>query len=87
MKDGRAARAPGEPGCVHEAHLAPLVRPRERLLQRVGDRVGIRLVGAEGRLARRLAQRRVRGRNGGRLVIHFFSDAELQGIYEAIVRE
>jgi ParB family chromosome partitioning protein len=27
-----------------------------------------------------------RGRHGGRLVIHFFSDQELQGIYEAIVR-
>jgi ParB family transcriptional regulator, chromosome partitioning protein len=31
--------------------------------------------------------RLLRGRNGGRLVIHFFSDEELQGIYEAIVRE
>jgi ParB family chromosome partitioning protein len=30
--------------------------------------------------------RLMRGRNGGRLVIHFFSDEELQGIYEAIVR-
>jgi ParB family chromosome partitioning protein len=30
--------------------------------------------------------RLLRGRNGGRLVIHFFSDEELQGIYEAIVR-
>ena len=30
--------------------------------------------------------RLVRGRHGGRLVIHFFSDEELQGIYEAIVR-
>jgi ParB family transcriptional regulator, chromosome partitioning protein len=29
----------------------------------------------------------VRGRRGGRLVIHFFSDDELQGLYEAIVRE
>jgi ParB family chromosome partitioning protein len=28
-----------------------------------------------------------RGRHGGRLVIHFFSDEELQGIYEAIVRD
>ncbi len=30
--------------------------------------------------------RLVKGRNGGRLIIHFFSDEELQGIYEAIVR-
>jgi len=30
--------------------------------------------------------RLMRGRHGGRLVIHFFSDEELQGIYEAIVR-
>jgi ParB family chromosome partitioning protein len=29
--------------------------------------------------------RLVRGRRGGRLVIHFFSDEELQGLYEAIV--
>jgi ParB family transcriptional regulator, chromosome partitioning protein len=29
--------------------------------------------------------RLVRGRRGGRLVIHFFSDDELQGLYEAIV--
>jgi ParB family chromosome partitioning protein len=28
-----------------------------------------------------------RGHHGGRLVIHFFSDEELQGIYEAIVRD
>jgi ParB family transcriptional regulator, chromosome partitioning protein len=31
--------------------------------------------------------RLVRGRRGGRLVIHFYSDDELQGLYEAIVRE
>jgi ParB family chromosome partitioning protein len=31
--------------------------------------------------------RLVKGRNGGRLIIHFFSDDELQGIYEAIVRD
>jgi ParB family transcriptional regulator, chromosome partitioning protein len=31
--------------------------------------------------------RLIRGRHGGRLVIHFFSDEELQGIYEAIVRD
>jgi ParB family chromosome partitioning protein len=30
--------------------------------------------------------RLVRGRHGGRLVIHFYSDEELQGLYEAIVR-
>jgi len=30
--------------------------------------------------------RLVRGRRGGRLVISFFSDAELQGLYEAIVK-
>jgi ParB family transcriptional regulator, chromosome partitioning protein len=30
--------------------------------------------------------RLVRGRRGGRLVIHFFSDEQLQGIYEAITR-
>jgi ParB family chromosome partitioning protein len=30
--------------------------------------------------------RLLRGRQGGRLVIHFFSDEELQGIYEAIVK-
>ena len=30
--------------------------------------------------------RLMRGRHGGRLVIHFFSEEELQGIYEAIVR-
>ncbi len=29
----------------------------------------------------------VRHRRGGRLVIHFYSDEELQGLYEAIVRE
>ncbi len=29
----------------------------------------------------------VRTRRGGRLVIHFFSDEELQGLYETIVRE
>ena len=29
--------------------------------------------------------RLVRGRHGGRLVIHFYSDEELQGLYEAIV--
>ncbi len=29
--------------------------------------------------------RLLRGRHGGRLVIHFFSDDELQGLYEAIV--
>jgi ParB family chromosome partitioning protein len=29
--------------------------------------------------------RLLRSRHGGRLVIHFFSDDELQGIYEAIV--
>jgi ParB family chromosome partitioning protein len=29
----------------------------------------------------------IRGRRGGRLVIHFFSDDELQGLFEAIVRE
>lgn len=28
-----------------------------------------------------------RGKRGGKLVIHFFSDDELQGLYEAIVRE
>jgi ParB family chromosome partitioning protein len=31
--------------------------------------------------------RLVKGRRGGRLVIHFFSDEELQGIYEAITRD
>lgn len=31
--------------------------------------------------------RLVRGRSGGRLVIHFFSDDELQGIYDLIVRD
>ena len=31
--------------------------------------------------------RLLRGRHGGRLVIHFFSDEELQGLYEAIVRD
>jgi ParB family transcriptional regulator, chromosome partitioning protein len=31
--------------------------------------------------------RLIRGRHGGRPVIHFFSDEELQGIYEAIVRD
>ncbi len=31
--------------------------------------------------------RLVRGKSGGRLIIHFYSDEELQGIYEAIVRE
>ena len=30
--------------------------------------------------------RLVRGRRGGRLVIHFYSDEELQGLYDAIVR-
>lgn len=30
--------------------------------------------------------RLMRGRTGGRLVIHFFSDEELQGIYETILR-
>jgi ParB family chromosome partitioning protein len=31
--------------------------------------------------------RLMRGRDGaGRLVIHFYSDEELQGLYEAIVR-
>jgi ParB family chromosome partitioning protein len=30
--------------------------------------------------------RLLRGRHGGRLVIHFFSDDELQGIYETILR-
>jgi ParB family chromosome partitioning protein len=30
--------------------------------------------------------RLVRGRRGGRLVIHFYSDDELQGLYDAIVR-
>jgi ParB family transcriptional regulator, chromosome partitioning protein len=30
--------------------------------------------------------RLVKGRRGGRLVIHFFSDDELQGLYNAIVR-
>jgi ParB family transcriptional regulator, chromosome partitioning protein len=30
--------------------------------------------------------RLVKGRRGGRLVIHFFSDEELQGLYNAIVR-
>jgi ParB family transcriptional regulator, chromosome partitioning protein len=30
--------------------------------------------------------RLLKGRRGGRLVIHFFSDDELQGIYEAIVK-
>jgi ParB family transcriptional regulator, chromosome partitioning protein len=30
--------------------------------------------------------RLLRGRHGGRLVIHFFSDEELHGLYEAIVR-
>jgi ParB family chromosome partitioning protein len=29
--------------------------------------------------------RLLKGRNGGRLIIHFFSEEELQGIYEAIV--
>ena len=29
--------------------------------------------------------RLMRGRRGGRLIIHFFSDDELQGIYDAIV--
>jgi ParB family chromosome partitioning protein len=28
----------------------------------------------------------VKGRRGGRLVIHFFSDEQLQGIYEAVIR-
>jgi ParB family chromosome partitioning protein len=28
----------------------------------------------------------VKGRRGGRLVIHFFSDEQLQGIYEAVMR-
>jgi len=31
--------------------------------------------------------RLMRGRRGGRLVIHFYSDEELQGLYEAIVHE
>ncbi|HET6317216.1 MAG TPA: ParB/RepB/Spo0J family partition protein [Chloroflexota bacterium] len=31
--------------------------------------------------------RLVRGRSGGRLIIHFYSDEELQGLYEAIVGE
>src|SRR5438270_903448 len=30
--------------------------------------------------------RLVKGRRGGRLVIHFFSEDELQGLYQAIVR-
>jgi ParB family transcriptional regulator, chromosome partitioning protein len=28
----------------------------------------------------------IRGRHGGRLIVHFYSDEELQGIYDAIVR-
>jgi ParB family transcriptional regulator, chromosome partitioning protein len=31
--------------------------------------------------------RLLKGRRGGRLVITFFSDDELQGLYEAIVRD
>ncbi|MDQ3809711.1 MAG: ParB/RepB/Spo0J family partition protein, partial [Chloroflexota bacterium] len=31
--------------------------------------------------------RLVRGRSGGRLIIHFYSDEQLQGLYEAIVSD
>jgi ParB family transcriptional regulator, chromosome partitioning protein len=42
----------------------------------------------EFRLALGTRVRLVRGRDGaGRLVIHFYSDEELQGLYEAIVRD
>jgi ParB family chromosome partitioning protein len=31
--------------------------------------------------------RLIRGRQGGRLIVHFYSDEELQGLYERIVRD
>lgn len=53
-------------------------RPRDADVERLEDAFR-QALGTRVRL--------VRGRTGGRLVIHFFSDDELQGIYDLIVRD
>lgn len=53
-------------------------RPRDADIERLEDAFR-QALGTRVRL--------VRGRTGGRLVIHFFSDDELQGIYDLIVRD
>jgi ParB family chromosome partitioning protein len=58
-----------------EANRAPLLSPQD---QDVVDRFQSRL-GTKVNL--------VRGKKGGRLVIHFYSEEELQAIFEAIVGE
>jgi len=58
-----------------EAEAQPALSPHDRdVVDKFQARLGTRV-------------NLVRGKKGGRLVIHFFSEEELQAIYEAIVRE
>jgi ParB family chromosome partitioning protein len=63
---------------LNASHARPVSdAPRDADVERLEDAFR-RALGTRVRL--------VRGRRGGRLVITFFSDDELQGLYEAIVR-
>jgi ParB family chromosome partitioning protein len=66
----RAMNAPAPPHLAAEVRADPDV---ERLEDAFRQALGTRV-------------RLIKGRRGGRLVISFFSDDELQGLYEAIVR-
>jgi ParB family chromosome partitioning protein len=58
-----------------EAEAQPALSPQDRdVVDKFQARLGTRV-------------NLVRGKKGGRLVIHFYSEEELQAIYEAIVRE
>jgi ParB family chromosome partitioning protein len=58
-----------------EAETQPALSPQDRdVVDKFQARLGTRV-------------NLVRGKKGGRLVIHFYSEEELQAIYEAIVRE
>lgn len=68
-----------------EALAREMNAARQRAAQVLPDPDVVRLED-EFRQALGTRVRLVKGRRGGRLVIHFFSEDELQGLYQAIVR-
>ena len=68
-----------------EALAREMNAARQRAAQAQPDPDVVRLED-EFRQALGTRVRLVKGRRGGRLVIHFFSEDELQGLYQAIVR-
>ena len=68
-----------------EALAREMNAARQRAAQALPDPDVVRLED-EFRQALGTRVRLVKGRRGGRLVIHFFSEDELQGLYQAIVR-